>query len=80
MPSCKLRNISTTTREAYMTPDGNVAIEHNFSSIWMVMPVGRRAFAVRGKAAAQEKACQMAASGEFGGIRPRRRKRRKSRR
>ncbi len=80
MPSCKLRNVSTTYEKRWMTEDGNVIVQHNFSSIWMVQPRGRRAFAVRGEAAAKQKACEVSASGEFGGIRPRRRKRRKSRR
>lgn len=79
MPSCKLRNVSTSFHKRWMTEDGNAIVEHNYSSIWMVQPRGRKAFAVRGEAAAKQRACEIVASGEFGGVRSRRRKRRRRR-
>lgn len=77
MATCKLRNVSTTYEKRWMTEDGNAIVQHAYSSLWWVQPRGRKAFAVRGEAAAKQKACEIVASGEFGGVRPRRRKRRR---
>ena len=57
-----MRNISTTYQIAYETYDGNVQIRQISSKLWEVLPRGAAMLYETSKAAAVERAFQLAAT------------------
>lgn len=64
--SCKMRNVSTTFSERYITSEGNVRVERLKRSLWSVMPRGKEPFMTRSKRLAFIQACGIEAAKKAG--------------